>query len=83
MRLHLCASARCRAWASSLPPALDASTLPACRPCSLQDVDFSVSGREDEARYDLEVGQRVLVSLDPARMMAFAYDEIDGTAAVA
>lgn len=56
---------------------------PAARPpAARQDVDFSVTGREDAARYDLDVGQRVLVSCDPLDMMAFAYDEIDGTAAV-
>lgn len=36
----------------------------------------------DEESYDLDVGQRVLVSVDPQRMMAFSYDEIDATASV-
>ena len=66
------------------PPApLPRPPLPTRPPAARQDVDFSVTGREDAARYDLDVGQRVLVSCDPLDMMAFAYDEIDGTAAVA
>lgn len=45
-----------------------------------QDIDFSVGRRADEERYDLDVGQRVLVSVPPERMMAFDYPDIDGTA---
>ena len=49
---------------------------------TLQDVEFPVPRRVDEAQYDLDVGGRVFVSVPTDRMMAFDYSEIDGTAAV-
>eukprot|EP00887_Chlorella_sp_A99_P000888 scaffold5.g888.t1 len=39
--------------------------------------------REDEARYDLDVGQRVYVEVDPARIMPFDYADIDAAPASA
>lgn len=48
-----------------------------------QDVDLTVSRKVDEERFDLDVGQRVFVSVPVERMMGFDWPEIDGTAAVA
>lgn len=56
-----------------------------CRPLSPapQDIDFSVPRRQDEEQYDLDVGQRVYVSVPPERMMGFDYSEVDGSAVTA
>ena len=48
-----------------------------------QDIDFSVPRRQDEEQYDLDVGQRVFVSVPTDRMMGFDYSEVDGSAVTA
>ncbi len=54
-----------------------------CLPAHPQDIDFSVPRRQDEEQYDLDVGQRVYVSVPPERMMGFDYAEVDGSAVTA
>ena len=44
------------------------------------EVENGVSRNEDVARYDLDIGQRVALSADPARMMAFDYSDLDSVA---
>lgn len=39
--------------------------------------------RQDEEQYDLDVGQRVFVSVPTDRMMGFDYAEVDGSAVTA
>ncbi|PSC76396.1 sulfate ABC transporter ATP-binding [Micractinium conductrix] len=46
------------------------------------DIDIAVSRRVDEQQYDMEVGQRVLVGIQPSRMMGFDYSELDASASV-
>ena len=48
----------------------------------VQALDFAVARREDAARYDLEVGQRVYVEAPPDALMAFDYRDLDGAAVV-
>ncbi|PRW59185.1 sulfate ABC transporter ATP-binding isoform B [Chlorella sorokiniana] len=47
------------------------------------DIDFTVPRRQDEEQFDLDVGQRVYVSVPPERMMGFDYSEVDGSAVTA
>ena len=44
-----------------------------------QDFEFVVSRQEDEACFDLTVGNRVYVQVEPHRFMPFDYAEIDST----
>jgi sulfate transport system ATP-binding protein len=41
------------------------------------EVEVGIGREEDAEKYDLDVGQRVAVTADPKRMMAFDFDQLD------
>lgn len=44
------------------------------------EVEIGVSRQEDAVRYDLDIGQRVALSADPAKMMSFDFSDLDSIA---
>lgn len=46
-------------------------------PVLLQEVEYNITRDQDEKQYNMEVGQRVFVHVDPSVVMGFNQQEID------